>query len=148
MTKANWKIYGKCPICAQESGFKCISLLHSAKDKPRVYKKFPHKERRHGTHFREVKMRNIELLDKVIEKIEADPETWNQNAWAIGSGTNAVQDDGGKWNPGPECDTAFCVAGYVALLTGAKFEWHKSDSGRLEAWRVIDENGNKVRVSE
>ena len=88
-------------------------------------------------------MRNIELLDKIIAKIEAEPESWNQGRWAIGSGENAFRDDNGHLQPGPECNTAFCVAGHVAVETGAKFNWMRYGVRiEIEAHHVVGENGH------
>src|SRR5207247_7524818 len=92
---------------------------------------------------KKMEMRNIELLDKIIAKIEAEPESWNQGRWAIGSGENAFRDDNGHLQPGPECNTAFCVAGHVAVETGAKFNWMRYGVRiEIEAHHVVGENGH------
>lgn len=62
-------------------------------------------------------MANIELLDQVIAKIEAEPETWDQDTW----GRADVFDETTE----TACGTAYCVAGHVSIMTGAKPMWRK-----------------------
>lgn len=54
-------------------------------------------------------MANIELLDRVIAHIEANPEAWDQRQWAIQM----------------PCRTAFCLAGWTVHIAhpDAQPEW-------------------------
>lgn len=47
-------------------------------------------------------MINVELLRKVVEQIEADPASWDQDAWIDNTG----------------CKTTFCIAGWTCVLAG------------------------------
>lgn len=55
---------------------------------------------------------NIELLDKIIAKIEEQPESWDQEFYA------RKKDDS-------PCGTAYCVAGWAAVLSGRTFNWQE-----------------------
>lgn len=57
-------------------------------------------------------MANIELLDKVLDHIEKNPESWNQSAW--------------------RCGTTYCFAGHAALLSG----WQPVQADRDMYWRL------------
>lgn len=46
---------------------------------------------------------NRELFSKILDRIKADPETWNQKAWACRK---------------PDCGTAYCFAGHIAADMG------------------------------
>lgn len=45
---------------------------------------------------------NIELFSKILNRIKADPKTWNQ----------------GCWSDSYECQTSFCMAGHVVADMG------------------------------
>jgi hypothetical protein len=49
---------------------------------------------------------NIELLDKALARIDANPDTWRQASW--------------------HCGTAACLAGHVALAAG--YQWASDDA--------------------
>jgi len=51
---------------------------------------------------------NVPLLRKVLEKITAHPEEWDQADWA---------------RTDSECGTAFCLAGHTALEAGHQVKW-------------------------
>lgn len=57
-------------------------------------------------------MANIELLDKVLDHIEKNPESWNQRAW--------------------RCGTTYCFAGHAALLSG----WQPVQADRDAYWKL------------
>lgn len=76
-------------------------------------------------------LRGIQLLDKIIEIIERQPENWNQGWWAIAARPAGTEDyhttyrylDDTDYTP-ESCGTAFCVAGWAAHLTGYKIRWY------------------------
>lgn len=96
-------------------------------------------------------MANIELLDEIIAAIKAHPENWDQSYWASAKhdGTFAQRFSDGQ-NPElsltPECGTSFCIAGWVAVLTGAKIVWDLDDEKRysLYGYRVIIDNDTET----
>lgn len=51
-------------------------------------------------------MPNIPLLLQTMAHIEAHPKQWNQGSW--------IREDS-------DCGTAYCFAGWAAVLSGAKF---------------------------
>lgn len=57
-------------------------------------------------------MPNMELLDKVLGHIKANPETWNQADY--------------------RCGTTYCFAGHAALMSG----WKPVGPDKDLAWRV------------
>lgn len=57
-------------------------------------------------------MANIELLDRVLDHIEKNPESWNQAMW--------------------RCGTTYCFAGHAALLSG----WKPVQADRDMYWRL------------
>lgn len=66
-------------------------------------------------------MANVELLEKVYEYIENNPQKWKQSVWF------AILDEDGKMTFNDfeveveevnSCNTAFCFAGHTALMTG------------------------------
>lgn len=64
-------------------------------------------------------MANIELLDRVIAHIKANPESWDQMKYA-------------NW-----CGTAFCVAGHAALMANPTFRVRDGDlidPANVEKW--------------
>jgi hypothetical protein len=73
---------------------------------------------------------NVELLDKVLERIEAKPDLWNQENWIKppeGTGyvtTKTVVVDGKEMQVLPiTCDTAFCFAGWAVFLERPDLFW-------------------------
>lgn len=53
---------------------------------------------------------NLPLLRKVLDHIDAHPDEWNQNEWGIQTERSS-------------CGTAFCIAGHVAVMSGAEPVW-------------------------
>jgi len=83
---------------------------------------------------------NLPLLRKVLSQIDAEPDSWVQRAWGLQwrslTGMVVCQvlsvEDVVK-----SCDTAFCIAGHVALLEGwAPPEWE--DGEAAEDWISVD----------
>lgn len=66
---------------------------------------------------------NAELLRRVIAQIEAHPELWDQT-W---------------WREEKPCGTAYCFAGWTAILSGAAFV--RLPSGNLSETMVIPPGG-------
>jgi hypothetical protein len=54
---------------------------------------------------------NVELINKVIEQIDAHPETWRQDYWAQKT----------------ECGAAYCFAGWACVLAGDTIVWRSRD---------------------
>ena len=50
-------------------------------------------------------MPNVELLKQVLQHIETHPDEWDQREWVT------------DW---PGCKTAYCFAGWTAVLAGAR----------------------------
>lgn len=63
---------------------------------------------------------NTDLLMQVREKIANEPEKHHQAAWALASSNPAE---------GGDCGTAYCVAGWAAVLDGQTLEWRESYGG-------------------
>jgi hypothetical protein len=101
-------------------------------------------------------LRGVELLDKIIEIIEAHPEMHNQRSWAVitnvpGLSCNWDQDIDGDSVP-ESCGTAMCVAGWAAHLCGGQFRfyamrrWNGMELSASKVSRVDD--GTTVAISE
>jgi hypothetical protein len=68
---------------------------------------------------------NAELAWRVLDQIDAHPETWNQRDWASEG----------------SCGTAYCFAGWAALLAGHEIAWLSAEvalDGTLIADYVVD----------
>jgi hypothetical protein len=52
---------------------------------------------------------NLSLLDKVIDRIEAEPEAWDQGSWGD------VDVDNGIYQPEQPCGTTACFAGHAVI---------------------------------
>lgn len=61
---------------------------------------------------------NLPLLRKILDQVDAHPETWSQTVWGI---QRQVE--------GAACGTAFCIAGHAAMMTGAEPFWDKRGGG-------------------
>ena len=80
-------------------------------------------------------MANIELLERVLKTIEADPVHWKQHYWRsqmLEGGTRQYPFNMPRLMreivPGHtvltvDCETAFCVAGWACELSGEPTEW-------------------------
>lgn len=62
---------------------------------------------------------NVELLDRVMEQIEKEPDRWNQSYWLMDYPRQRATDDDGSIII--NCETAFCFAGWAATLEGGKW---------------------------
>jgi hypothetical protein len=101
-------------------------------------------------------LRGLELLDKIIEIIEAHPEHWDQRSWAK---ITDVPDLAVGWNwehdgdTVPEsCGTAMCVAGWAAHLCGAQMSWdlgldYAFRMNTLHAVRIVIRDSDRVGPS-
>lgn len=67
---------------------------------------------------------NTDLLMQVREKIVSEPEKHRQASWAFS------KDDPRK---GGDCGTAYCVAGWAAVLDGQKLDWTETGTGAWDA---------------
>jgi hypothetical protein len=74
---------------------------------------------------------DVEKLRRVLAQVEEEAakgsgSRWDQCHWAISRGGTAVE-------PTPDtCGTAFCFAGWAAVLDGAQLHWGKGyESGAL-----------------
>lgn len=67
---------------------------------------------------------NTDLLMQVREKIVNEPEKHHQGAWAV------AQSDPRKDG---ECGTAYCVAGWAAVLDGQQLDWDEAGDGTWDA---------------
>jgi hypothetical protein len=65
---------------------------------------------------------DLSLLRKVFDQIQNDPETWDQKNWAR------------KY----ACNTAYCVAGHAAVMSGHEIRWGRAviASGTTETLTV------------
>ncbi|HEY2193634.1 MAG TPA: hypothetical protein VGH76_15255 [Actinomycetospora sp.] len=86
-------------------------------------------------------MTNIELLSTVNDHIRKFPDLHNQACWAEGVAIDSVDWIGAReteadLRAGEVCGTAFCFAGWAALLDG----WHQC-RGDCESF-VVDETGH------
>lgn len=76
-------------------------------------------------------MFNGDLADKVLAQIIADPETWNQRAWATET----------------ECGTAYCFGGWAVKLGNptAEFEFDFPDDDSVE---YVSIPGSRTPIGE
>lgn len=68
---------------------------------------------------------NTDLLMQVREKILNEPERHYQAYWALATSNPAE---------GGDCGTAYCVAGWAAVLDGGKLRWQP---GPLDNWQAL-----------
>lgn len=66
---------------------------------------------------------------QVREKIETEPEAHDQRTWATAQSDPRESGD---------CGTAYCVAGWAAVLDGQKLEWEENEDGFWEALFLED----------
>lgn len=83
---------------------------------------------------------NVDLLMQVREKIVNEPEKHNQGSWAT------AQSDPRE---GGDCGTAYCVAGWAAVLDGQELDWQCGSIGWMASWlagmdRAIDTHARIV----
>lgn len=63
-------------------------------------------------------MVNIKALDAALAAIDKDPKSWEQNSWAEKTA----------------CGTTYCLAGHIAVQSGAQIDWqHVGLDGRETA---------------
>lgn len=89
-----------------------------------------------------------ELLDAVFADIDANPENWNQEAYAARIG------EWGQWGqlhlpevvvaPKPGCGTTLCVAGQTVVRKGYHILFPKGDA---EATFAVDDAGQRYSIS-
>src|SRR4051812_10910250 len=96
-------------------------------------------------------MTNIDLLTATNDHIRKYPELHNQGAWAEGLALPAEAGDmasqvGASWEAteadlraGAVCGTAFCFAGWAAILGG----WHQTFNEET----VVDETGRMLDMA-
>lgn len=78
-------------------------------------------------------MLNLPLFDKVLDKIKTEPESWDQEHWAISN----------------SCGTAFCFAGHVANLTmGEKDQILWAHGEDRDSASVLTVNGEPMLIGE
>jgi hypothetical protein len=65
---------------------------------------------------------NVELMEKVRDKIRENPDRHDQNSWAVRM----------------PCGTTYCIAGWTAVLSGATIDW---DSDEEHAYADTVNNG-------
>ena len=75
-----------------------------------------------------MRVENWPLMEKVIRRIKADPDSWNQSMWATAR---------------TECGTAYCVAGYAVVESG--YEFLRDETGRLVEQFVVVPQGSTLR---
>jgi len=75
---------------------------------------------------------NVDLLMQVREKIVNEPERHFQGSWARAE--SDPREDG-------ECGTAYCVAGWAAVLDGQELDWQLGDWGGWDADYLADGKG-------
>lgn len=71
---------------------------------------------------------NTDLLMQVREQIVTEPETHRQGVWAV------AQSDPRK---GGDCGTAYCVAGWAAVLDGQQLDWDEIGNGEWDASLIV-----------
>jgi hypothetical protein len=89
---------------------------------------------------------NLPLLRKVLEKIDNEPDSWEQSHWAVQWDSEWGRSDiryrpmvmkgGALVQREPEdmsCGTAFCVAGHALVMTGWTPQWNLE--GQANYWR-------------
>lgn len=75
---------------------------------------------------------NVELLDEVIQNIEDNPKSWNQQVW--GSKT--------------ACGTVCCIAGHAVLLRGAEPFWFPTKEDDEMSFAKVKYQGGTWHVSD
>lgn len=101
---------------------------------------------------------NVDLIQRVMKRIERDEENWDQQSWASvhkGSlqGSPTIEVDGDQWSAlddvvllsGDACGTTFCFAGHTVLEAGEtilvdKYEFESDNP--LEVEYCLDRDGN------
>lgn len=70
---------------------------------------------------------NMEMLDNILDLIDAHPERWDQSTWA----TEVWEETEGEI-----CGTALCVAGHAVAMKGYHIDYERG-----EFYMPIDEDG-------
>lgn len=97
-------------------------------------------------------MANIELLDDILATIDEHPENWNQGLYAVAdpSGSFAERLRSGDPHPTLElnatCGTAFCVAGWAAVKTGAEIDWYVGFWHDPNVYATRLKNGEEIHM--
>lgn len=74
---------------------------------------------------------NVEAFQNALDHITQRPETWNQGRW-LSLLRGEVE------SPAPECGTAGCLAGTVALLNGARpHTYRDADGSTVVDWDAV-----------
>lgn len=84
---------------------------------------------------------NLPLLRKVLSHIDAHPEEWVQQVYAVrGETLRRVTDlrnsASGQALAMPVCGTAFCIAGHAVVMAGHDIDWDshgRADSAAMTA---------------
>jgi hypothetical protein len=72
---------------------------------------------------------NAALAYQVLDHLDAHPEQWNQRDWAIQR----------------PCGTAFCFAGWAAVLSGREILWWNADRVVIHGDYVVDARDEEGR---
>lgn len=80
---------------------------------------------------------NLPMLRKVIDHIQEEPESWNQQHWAVKwvkVGVERLRNARGQFTGQTrpaECGTAYCIAGHTVVMAGYDLEW---EPGLVMGW--------------
>lgn len=75
-----------------------------------------------------MRVENWPLMEKVIRRIKADPKSWDQMTWAV------------DYLDGPECGTAYCMAGHAIVESGYEFLRRRDHMLAESRYVVVPEN--------
>lgn len=79
---------------------------------------------------------NMDLLDRVIDKIEADIDAWNQDSWGDIKGS--------AWQEEEPCGTTACFAGHAVIEAGvARLVIERSENGFWDT-RFVTPSGDNL----
>lgn len=86
---------------------------------------------------------NLPLLRKILEKIDAEPDSWVQCAWGLE--WNSINGRLVNRRNRPTCGTAFCIAGHAADMTGwTTTGWSAGEASSF--WENADGQERQVSI--
>lgn len=81
-------------------------------------------------------MINKEELFSIYKQIKTEPQTWNQNVWAIDWDLGRER---GQSIMGNVCGTAYCFAGHAVVRAGYRIVWPNHS---IQSELAEDDKGN------
>ena len=89
---------------------------------------------------------NLERIDAALEAIDASPENWNQEDWAIRGSEDSIPNlPEIVVEPVPHCGTAMCLAGHVVTQAGYYLLFEK---GLANTNVAVDSSGQRYYIDK